>query len=125
MPVIVDPSNTTDSTRLVRPMALAAAACDSDGLTITAHNDPSHALRAAEQSLRPNHYEEHANADGDDEYRHNADGNRTGALRAALGVAGVIVVDGGVGRVVSVRLRARAIVRCGSHVPLSSGTIRR
>ena len=67
--------------------------------------------------------EEHANADGDDEHRHNADGNRTGALRAALGVAGVVVVDGGVGRVVSVRLRARAIVRRGSHVPLGSGAI--
>ena len=69
--------------------------------------------------------EERADADGDDKDRYNADGNRTGAFRAALGVAGVIVVDGGVGRVVSVRLRARAIVRCGSHVPLDSGAIRR
>ena len=69
--------------------------------------------------------EEHTDADGDDEHCHNADGNRTGALRSALGVAGVIVVDGGVGRVVPVRLRARAIVRRGSHVPLSSGPTRR
>ena len=69
--------------------------------------------------------EERADADGDDKDRHNADGNRTGAFRAALGVAGVIVVDGGVGRVVSVRLRARAIVRRGPHVPLGCGSIRR
>ena len=69
--------------------------------------------------------EEHADADGDDEHRHDAERNRTGALRAALGVAGVIVVDGGVGRIVPVRLRARAIVRRGSHVPLGCGAIRR
>ena len=68
--------------------------------------------------------EERADADGDDKDCYNADGNRAGAFRAALGVAGVIVVDGGVGRVVSVRLRARTIIRRGPHVPLGCGSIR-
>ena len=44
LPVIVDPSHATGIARLVRPMALAAAACGSDGLIIEVHNDPIHAL---------------------------------------------------------------------------------
>ena len=53
LPVVVDPSHATGIARLVRPMALAAAACGSDGLIIEVHNDPAHALCDGPQSLRP------------------------------------------------------------------------
>ena len=58
LPVIVDPSHATGIARLVRPMALAAAACGSDGLIIEVHNDPLHALCDGAQSLRPEQYDE-------------------------------------------------------------------
>ena len=58
LPVIVDPSHATGIARLVRPMALAAAACGSDGLIIEVHNDPMHALCDGAQSLRPEQYDE-------------------------------------------------------------------
>ena len=51
LPIIVDPSHATGIARLVRPMALAAAACGSDGLIIEVHNDPIHALCDGAQSL--------------------------------------------------------------------------
>lgn len=57
LPVIVDPSHATGIARLVRPMALAAAACGSDGLIIEVHNDPLHALCDGAQSLRPEEYD--------------------------------------------------------------------
>lgn len=57
LPVIVDPSHATGIARLVPPMALAAAACGSDGLIIEVHNDPLHALCDGAQSLRPEEYE--------------------------------------------------------------------
>ena len=53
LPVIVDPSHATGIARLVPPMALAAAACGSDGLIIEVHNDPMHALCDGAQSLKP------------------------------------------------------------------------
>ncbi len=62
LPVIVDPSHATGIARLVRPMALAAAACGSDGLIIEVHNDPMHALCDGAQSLRPEQYDELAKA---------------------------------------------------------------
>ncbi len=62
LPVIVDPSHATGIARLVRPMALAAAACGSDGLIIEVHNDPIHALCDGAQSLRPEQYDELAGA---------------------------------------------------------------
>ena len=62
LPVIVDPSHATGIARLVRPMALAAAACGSDGLIIEVHNDPLHALCDGAQSLRPEQYDELAKA---------------------------------------------------------------
>ena len=58
LPVIVDPSHATGIARLVRPMALAAAACGSDGLIIEVHNDPIHALCDGAQSLRPEQYDD-------------------------------------------------------------------
>lgn len=51
LPVIVDPSHATGRWQLVPPMALAAAACDADGLMIEVHNDPDHALSDGGQSI--------------------------------------------------------------------------
>ena len=53
LPIIIDPSHATGVARLVKPMALAAAACGSDGLMIEVHNDPAHALCDGAQSLTP------------------------------------------------------------------------
>ncbi len=53
LPVIIDPSHATGVAKLVKPMALAAAACGADGLMIEVHNDPSHALCDGPQSLTP------------------------------------------------------------------------
>ena len=39
--------------RLVKPMAMAAAAAGADGLMIEVHNDPIHALCDGAQSLTP------------------------------------------------------------------------
>lgn len=57
LPVIVDPSHATGAARLVRPMALAAAACGADGLIIEVHNDPMHALCDGAQSMLPEEYD--------------------------------------------------------------------
>ena len=53
LPVIIDPSHATGVSRLVKPMALAAAACGAHGLMIEVHNDPVHALCDGAQSLTP------------------------------------------------------------------------
>ena len=53
LPVIIDPSHATGVSRLVKPMALAAAACGAHGLMIEVHNDPIHALCDGAQSLTP------------------------------------------------------------------------
>ena len=53
LPIIIDPSHATGVARLVKPMALAAAACGADGLMIEVHNDPVHALCDGAQSLTP------------------------------------------------------------------------
>lgn len=58
LPVIVDPSHATGSAKLVKPMALAAAACGADGLMIEVHNDPKHALCDGAQSLTPEQFDE-------------------------------------------------------------------
>ena len=58
LPVIVDPSHATGIARMVKPMALAATACNADGLIIEVHNDPTHALCDGAQSLRPEEYAE-------------------------------------------------------------------
>ena len=57
LPVIVDPSHATGVAKLVRPMALAAAACGADGLMIEVHNDPMHALCDGAQSLLPEDFD--------------------------------------------------------------------
>ena len=53
LPVIIDPSHATGVARLVKPMAMAAAACGADGLMIEVHNDPKNALCDGAQSLTP------------------------------------------------------------------------
>ena len=53
LPVIIDPSHATGVARLVKPMALAAAAAGAHGLMIEVHNDPAHALCDGPQSLTP------------------------------------------------------------------------
>ena len=56
LPIIVDPSHATGSAKLVRPMALAAAACGAHGLMIEVHNDPKKALCDGPQSLTPEQF---------------------------------------------------------------------
>jgi len=56
LPVVVDPSHATGHSRLVEPMALAAAAAGADGLMIEVHNDPEHALCDGAQSLTPEQF---------------------------------------------------------------------
>lgn len=58
LPVIVDPSHATGIARLVPSMAMAATACNADGLIIEVHNDPKHALCDGAQSLKPEEYAE-------------------------------------------------------------------
>lgn len=58
LPVLVDPSHATGMARLVKPMAMAAAACGADGLMIEVHNDPPHALCDGAQSLTPKAFNE-------------------------------------------------------------------
>ena len=53
LPVIVDPSHATGIARLVKPMAMAAAAAGADGLIIEVHNNPAKALCDGPQSLTP------------------------------------------------------------------------
>lgn len=53
LPIIVDPSHATGMARLVKPMAIAAAAAGAHGLMIEVHNDPAHALCDGAQSLTP------------------------------------------------------------------------
>lgn len=56
LPVVVDPSHASGISRLVKPMALAAAASGADGLMIEVHNDPVHALCDGAQSLTPEQF---------------------------------------------------------------------
>ena len=62
LPVVVDPSHATGQSRLVRPMALAAAAAGADGLMIEVHNDPKNALCDGAQSLTPEQFADVAGA---------------------------------------------------------------
>ena len=56
LPIIVDPSHATGLSRLVKPMAMAAAACGADGLMIEVHNNPKAALCDGAQSLTPEQF---------------------------------------------------------------------
>lgn len=58
LPVIVDPSHATGIARMVKPMAMAAAACGADGLMIEVHNDPKRALCDGAQSLTPEQFDD-------------------------------------------------------------------
>jgi 3-deoxy-7-phosphoheptulonate synthase len=56
LPVVVDPSHATGTARLVKPMAMAAAAAGAHGLMIEVHNDPVHALCDGAQSVTPEQF---------------------------------------------------------------------
>ena len=58
LPVIVDPSHATGNSKLVKPMALAAAASGANGLMIEVHNDPIHALCDGAQSITPDAFDD-------------------------------------------------------------------
>ncbi len=58
LPVVIDPSHASGIARLVKPMALAAAAAGADGLMIEVHNDPQHALCDGPQSLTPEQFDD-------------------------------------------------------------------
>ncbi len=53
LPVVVDPSHATGKSRLVTPMAMAAAASGADGIMVEVHNNPACALCDGAQSLTP------------------------------------------------------------------------
>ena len=57
LPVVIDPSHATGLSRMVEPMAMAAAAAGADGLMIEVHNDPAHALCDGAQSLTPEQFD--------------------------------------------------------------------
>lgn len=57
LPVVVDPSHATGKSKLVTPMALAAAACGADAIMIEVHNNPSCALCDGSQALTPQQFE--------------------------------------------------------------------
>ena len=57
LPVVVDPSHATGKSRLVNPMALAAAACGADAIMIEVHNNPSCALCDGAQALTPDQFD--------------------------------------------------------------------
>ena len=58
LPIVVDPSHATGMSRLVKPMALAAAAAGADAVMIEVHNCPSCALCDGAQSLTPEQFDD-------------------------------------------------------------------
>jgi len=58
LPIIVDPSHASGLARLVKPLAMAAAASGADGIMIEVHNDPVNALCDGAQSLTPEQFSE-------------------------------------------------------------------
>ena len=58
LPVVIDPSHATGKSRLVAPMAFAAAASGADGLMIEVHNNPACALCDGAQSLTPGQFDD-------------------------------------------------------------------
>ena len=58
LPIVVDPSHATGVAKLVRPMAVAAAAVGADGLMIEVHNNPEKALCDGAQSVTPDAFAE-------------------------------------------------------------------
>lgn len=53
LPIVIDPSHATGSSKYVKSMALAAVAAGADGLMTEVHSDPIHALCDGAQSLTP------------------------------------------------------------------------
>jgi len=62
LPIVIDPSHATGIARLVKPMAMAAAAAGADGIMIEVHNDPVNALCDGAQSLTPEQFADVAKA---------------------------------------------------------------
>ena len=58
LPIVIDPSHASGIARLVKPMAMAAAAAGADGLMIEVHNDPPHAMCDGPQSLTPEQFDD-------------------------------------------------------------------
>ena len=58
LPIVIDPSHATGVSKLVKPMAMAAAAAGADGLMIEVHNDPINALCDGAQSLTPEQFDD-------------------------------------------------------------------
>ena len=58
LPVVIDPSHATGKSRLVEPMAMAAAASGADGIMIEVHNNPACALCDGAQSLTPAQFDD-------------------------------------------------------------------
>ncbi len=56
LPVVIDPSHATGSSKYVKSMALAAVAAGADGLMTEVHSDPLHALCDGAQSLTPEQF---------------------------------------------------------------------
>ena len=58
LPVIIDPSHSTGSAKLVEPLAMGATAMGADGLIIEVHNNPPCALCDGAQSQTPEMFAE-------------------------------------------------------------------
>lgn len=58
LPIVIDPSHACGVAKLVKPMAMAAAAAGADGLMIEVHNDPPRALCDGPQSLTPEQFDD-------------------------------------------------------------------
>lgn len=58
LPIVIDPSHACGVSKLVAPMALAAAACGADGIMIEVHNDPSKALCDGPQAVTPSQFDQ-------------------------------------------------------------------
>ena len=58
LPVVIDPSHSTGSAKLVEPLSMGATAMGADALIIEVHNDPPHALCDGAQSQTPEMFAE-------------------------------------------------------------------
>jgi 3-deoxy-7-phosphoheptulonate synthase len=56
LPIVVDPSHGTGKRDLVAPMALAGAACGTDGIMVEVHENPAVALSDGAQTLYPDQF---------------------------------------------------------------------
>ena len=56
LPVIVDPSNSSGKYSLVEPLSAAAVAAGADGVIVTVHADPAHAMCDGPLSIKPERF---------------------------------------------------------------------